>query len=537
LLIFFLATAFMVSCVDNEEVSFALQDISAPTNLNAVFDIAQDDSGQVSVTPVGEGASVFRVFFGDMENETATEVSPGETITHIYEEGEFTLRIIGVGATGLTSELVRIVTISFSAPTDLLANIAISTVNPFEITVAPTATNATVFDVFYGDIEGEEATTIMVGETASHVYEAVGDYTVRVIARGAGVATIETTEVVSIVDAGSLSAADFVGTWVMAPEAGSLGIGPAIGDTSFFAIDAQGVIDRACYYDDTYVFGDDGSFTNVLGAETWIEGWQGGSEACGTPVAPYDGSNAATYTYDDDAKTLSVIGEGAYIGLPKANNQGELPNVAVPTEIVYTVSLSEDKNTMNVNVEIGAASGVFWQYKLIKEGSEPLPTTAADFIGTWQMASEAGSLGIGPAIGDTSFFAIDDQGVIDRACYFDDTYVFGGDGSFMNVLGADTWIEAWQGGSEACGAPVAPYDGTALATYALDEEAGTLTINGTGAYIGLPKANNQGELPNVAVPDSIIYDVTLSDNNNTMNVVVEIGAGEGVFWQYKLVRQ
>jgi len=153
------------------------------------------------------------------------------------------------------------------------------------------------------------------------------------------------------------------------------------------------------------------------------------------------------------------------------------------------------------------------------------------------MASEAGSLGIGPAIGDTSFFAIDDQGVIDRACYFDDTYVFGGDGSFMNVLGADTWIEAWQGGSEACGAPVAPYDGTALATYALDEEAGTLTINGTGAYIGLPKANNQGELPNVAVPDSIIYDVTLSDNNNTMNVVVEIGAGEGVFWQYKLVRQ
>ena len=536
LLIFFLATAFMVSCVDNEEVSFALQDISAPTNLNAVFDIAQDDSGQVSVTPVGEGASVFRVFFGDMENETATEVSPGETITHIYEEGEFTLRIIGVGATGLTSELVRIVTISFSAPTDLLANIAISTVNPFEITVAPTATNATVFDVFYGDIEGEEATTIMVGETASHVYEAVGDYTVRVIARGAGVATIETTEVVSIVDAGSLSAADFVGTWVMAPEAGSLGIGPAIGDTSFFAIDAQGVIDRACYYDDTYVFGDDGSFTNVLGAETWIEGWQGGSEACGTPVAPYDGSNAATYTYDDDAKTLSVIGEGAYIGLPKANNQGELPNVAVPTEIVYTVSLSEDKNTMNVNVEIGAASGVFWQYKLIKEGSEPLPTTAADFIGTWQMASEAGSLGIGPAIGDTSFFAIDDQGVIDRACYFDDTYVFGGDGSFMNVLGADTWIEAWQGGSEACAAPVAPYDGSNAATYTYNDEAKTLTVIGEGAFIGLPKANNQGELPNVPVPAEIVYTVTLSEDKNTMNVVVEIGEGAGVFWQYKLVR-
>ncbi len=197
LLVFFLVINVFNSCTE-EETNYALQDISAPSELKAIFDIAQDDSGEVSVTPTALGASVFRVFFGDVDNETPVEVAPGETITHVYGEGEFTLRIVAVGISGLTSELSRIVTISFAAPTDLELNIAVSETNPFEISVAPTATNATVFDIYYGDVENEEPTTIMAGETAVHVYAEVGDYTVRVVARGAGAATIELIEVVTI---------------------------------------------------------------------------------------------------------------------------------------------------------------------------------------------------------------------------------------------------------------------------------------------------------------------------------------------------
>ncbi|MFS4415215.1 hypothetical protein [Maribacter sp. 2307ULW6-5] len=534
--VFFMIAAFFGACEESEEVSFALQDISAPTNVSAVFNIAQDDTGTVTVTPTAEGASIFQVFFGDVENETATEVAPGETVTKVYGEGDFNLRIVAVGATGLTSELVRVVSISFAAPTALQPGVQVSGTDNFQVSVTPTADNATVFDVFFGEVQDEEPVTIMVGETAEYTYGMAGDYTIRVVARGAGAATAEATETVTIVPSASVTAADFVGTWIMAPEAGSLGVGPAIGDVSFFAIDAQGVIDRACYYDDEYVFGADGSFANVLGNETWIEGWQGGSDACGAPVAPHDGTADATYSYDDATKALTIIGPGAYIGLPKANNQGELPNVDVPAQIVYTVTLSGDKNTMNVVVEIGAGSGVFWQYKLIKGENAPVPITEADFHGSWVMAPEAGSLGVGPAVGDVSFFAIDAQGVIDRACYFDDVYVFGTDGSFANVLGADTWIEGWQGGGDACGAPVPPHDGSAQATFSYDAATGQLTITGAGAYIGLPKANNQGELPNVPLPDAIVYDVVLSDDRSTMNVVVEIGAGSGVFWQYKLVK-
>ncbi|WP_178987458.1 hypothetical protein [Winogradskyella schleiferi] len=320
----------------------------------------------------------------------------------------------------------------------------------------------------------------------------------------------------------------FVGTWKMAPEAGSLGVGPTPGDTQWFACDDACVAQRACYFDDTYVFGVDGTFINNLGTESWIEPWQGGSDSCGAPVAPYDGSAIATYSYDVSSGQLTLNGEGAYIGLPKANNQGELPNVAVPSAITYDILLSEDDTVMNVTIEAG--SGVFWQYKLVKEAD------VSPLEGSWSMSQESGSLGVGPAVGDVTWFGCDDACVAARACYFDDTFVFGADGSFTNVLGAETWIEGWQGGTDTCGSPVAPYDGTAQASYVYDETAGTLLIDGTGAYIGIPKANNQGELPNVAVPSSIIYNVTLSENNTVMDVYIESGTGSGVFWQYKLVK-
>ena len=72
-----------------------------------------------------------------------------------------------------------------------------------------------------------------------------------------------------------------------------------------------------------------------------------------------------------------------------------------------------------------------------------------------------------------------------------------------------------------------------MATFTYDSGAGTVTLDGAGAYLGLAKANNQGELPNVSVPNSITYNVSFIDSN-TISVYVEAGAG--VFWQYKLIK-
>ena len=45
-------------------------------------------------------------------------------------------------------------------------------------------------------------------------------------------------------------------------------------------------------------------------------------------------------------------------------------------------------------------------------------------------------------------------------------------------MGMETWVEAWQGGSDACAAPVSPHDGTSMGAFSYDEVAGTLMIDG-----------------------------------------------------------
>ena len=157
------------------------------------------------------------------------------------------------------------------------------------------------------------------------------------------------------------------GTWVLSPEAGALKVGPSQGNGDWWSLSAGDLSTRACYMDDQYIFAANGSFTNVLGADTWLEGWQGGGDNCGTPVAPHDGSNTATYNYNATAGTLTLNGQGAYIGLPKAYNGGELGSPSgAPNSITYEVSFS-DNNTMIVDINIGSG---WWQYKLVKESDD-----------------------------------------------------------------------------------------------------------------------------------------------------------------------
>ena len=154
------------------------------------------------------------------------------------------------------------------------------------------------------------------------------------------------------------------GTWRLSPEAGALHVGPGDGST-WWENSLDDVTTRACLFDDDYVFNADGSFNNVLGEETWIEGWQGGSDACGAPVYPHDGSNPATYTYDAGAGTVTLNGVGAYLGLPKVYNDGELTDPAnAPESITYDIAVSGNMMTVSINY----GSGV-WTYKLVESES------------------------------------------------------------------------------------------------------------------------------------------------------------------------
>ena len=313
------------------------------------------------------------------------------------------------------------------------------------------------------------------------------------------------------------------GNWRL-DGAGALGVGPNSGDTSWWSNSAEDVVTRACLFDDVFRFGSDGSFRNIQGDATWLEAWQGTDpEACGTPVAPHDGSNGAIFQYDEDAGTLKLTGRGAHLGLAKAVNGAELGDpAAAPDSVTYDV-LTLDGDSLTVTVAVGNG---WWTFRLTRVSSSPV-------VGKWKLAGE-GALGVGPNSGDTSWWSNSAEDVVTRACLFDDIFHFGGDGSFQNFQGLETWIEAWQGTDpEACGAPVAPHDGSNTGAWEYDEAAATLTLSGTGSHLGLAKAVNDAELGDpAAAPESITYDVLILDGD-TMTVTVAVGNG---WWTFNLER-
>jgi len=166
--------------------------------------------------------------------------------------------------------------------------------------------------------------------------------------------------------------AQVVGTWKIAPQAAALGVGPSLGDISWWSNSAAEVTLRACLFDDEYVFNEDGSFQNVQQEATWVEPWQGVTEGCATPVAPHDGSIPATWVYDAVAGTVTLNGMGAYLGLSKVYNGGECTSPEdAPASITYPVEFNATNDTMTINIEI--ADGAYWRFILTTNAGDPPP--------------------------------------------------------------------------------------------------------------------------------------------------------------------
>mgnify|MGYP002629327777 FL=1 len=161
----------------------------------------------------------------------------------------------------------------------------------------------------------------------------------------------------------------------------------------------------------------------------------------------------------------------------------------------------------------------------------PILSFSAQIEGTWKLAPQAAALGVGPSgPGDMSWWANGAGDVTTRACFFDDSIKFEANGTMTHYMDGSTWLETWQGvAAEGCGVPVAPHVGGA-ATYAYDATAGTLTVNGLGAHIGLAKVNNAGEISNGApVASTITYQVSFSNGGNTMTADINYGTG---WWRF-----
>lgn len=190
--VLFVFVSVVFACQTDKDTLYSLDYIPAPANVSAVFDITQDNTGLVSIVPNADGAQKFEIDFGDGTGSPA-ECRPGEIVKHNFAEGVYSVTITAYGITGLTTEFVQELNVSYKAPENLKVTVENDAVTSMLVNLSATADYATVFDVYWGDVTDEEATKAMPDETVSHQYEAAGTYNIRVVAKGAAIATLDTT--------------------------------------------------------------------------------------------------------------------------------------------------------------------------------------------------------------------------------------------------------------------------------------------------------------------------------------------------------
>jgi hypothetical protein len=160
---------------------------AASGNLAKIFDISNDNSGNVKITPTGEGVTSFTVMYGHGTGAGASAVvSPGSNTTHSYPEGSYTVTIIAKDIAGHETSNTYPLQLTYRAP----ENLTVTTSG--EMKVKATALYAKSFLVYYGDVPNEVGTPMAVGqELPAHTYPPGGPYDLKVIAQSGGAATTQ----------------------------------------------------------------------------------------------------------------------------------------------------------------------------------------------------------------------------------------------------------------------------------------------------------------------------------------------------------
>ncbi|GAB2831817.1 hypothetical protein [Ferruginibacter profundus] len=192
--------AVVISCKKEviDDTSFLATD-TAPAALSALFEITQDNTGLVTITPNGEGLAFYEIYYGDATT-TPAKVLPGKNTQHVYAEGVYNVKIVGHSITGKITETTKSLTVTFRAPENLDFTITVDPSNNYKISVKATALYETFFKVYFGDVPNEVPVSFLEGDVVTHTYAAVGTYNVKVVALSGGAATVQLIKPVTIVD-------------------------------------------------------------------------------------------------------------------------------------------------------------------------------------------------------------------------------------------------------------------------------------------------------------------------------------------------
>ena len=192
------ALLFLAGCQKDlfNDISF-LDSVSSSAKLSALYDITQDNTGLVTITPNGEGVTYYEVYYGD-DTKTPVKVLPGKNTVHQYAEGVYKVKVVGYNSLGAKTEATQDLTVSFKAPEDLKVNL---TQNGLALTVDATALYETYYKVFFGDSNNVTPIpfkTFIEGQPITYNYAKAGTYDVKVVALSGGAASSELVKTIKV---------------------------------------------------------------------------------------------------------------------------------------------------------------------------------------------------------------------------------------------------------------------------------------------------------------------------------------------------
>ncbi|SDZ39158.1 PKD domain-containing protein [Rhodonellum ikkaensis] len=423
------------------------------------------------------------------------------------------------------------------------------------------------------------------GKTAQGIYPSAGTYTVTltVFSRGGSVSSsrevvIEKTDPL-LLDrpifnflTGGVEALNGK-TWVLDSAAtGHFGVGPDPSQAGDFPEYYQaGPNEKAGggMYDDRYTFVlNNFGFIMKTNGNVYINAAQGSNfsgavdSGVGDLRAPYNPPAGLTWNIveADGAYPELTISNGGFIGYFAGTRTYQIINI--------------EENQLFLRFVDQANEGLAWYIRLIPAGfqsgggnepapvpqPEPEPTpgevniTLQNLVGAnqkaWKLKPAVKAFGVGPAPGSDAFFPNGLDISADRACLFNDEFIFGQDGFFAYDAKGDVYGEGYLGISDGC-QEESKLTGTAGAAWASGEHKfsftpGTssakpkITVTGTGAFIVLPKAFNGGEY--TAGPPqanrSVTYDVigyVNEGDKEELTITIDITNNGGVFWTFVLI--
>lgn len=187
---FVLVTA--VGCTKDEGIDDDLSFLNSASSSNVTnsFTISNDNSGMVKITPNGQGVTSYAVKFGDATGGVDFQnIKPGESATHAYPEGTYTVTITAYDIAGKATTSTHPLTVTYRAP----ENVAIKVEG--DVKVSATADFAKSFLVYYGDVPNETGTPLAIGQVLPpHIYPAGGPYELKIVALSGGVAKTTVTK-------------------------------------------------------------------------------------------------------------------------------------------------------------------------------------------------------------------------------------------------------------------------------------------------------------------------------------------------------